>query len=680
MIYKVVDLRYIVFVTLTCIFLTACKTSSFQVKDGETARQLLLYNQSIDFLTKEFNSERDPIKQGKIAAELGDSYRKFNDLPNAEKWYKQAVDLNAGEAALFNLGLAQKGQEKYEDAIRTFEQYQRAVGGGFEGRKQANQCRDAIEWKKAFTKIQVQNLEAINSSSNDYGLEFYKPGQFVFTSSANATGDLKDGWTGEKPSDLFITDSKNGNLTAPVNFGAPVNSIFHESSAVFGKDMKEVYFVRCNQEEKSNQYCHLYYSAFNNEHWSEPVKLNLFPDTVNVYDPYISKDGKLLIVAADPEGNFGQTDLYLCTKADSGWATPQNLGGVINTPGSERFPWLDEKGNLYYSSNGLPGMGGLDIFKALHLKNGFKDPQNLKAPINSGADDFAFRMEKYKPLSAEDTVLSSGYFSSTRAGGKGGDDIYRFRERWINVFALRGKVVEKEYEDPKNPDSKVLGLKKLSNAKVELRTKDDVVIGTATSDTGGNFVFRLEAETDYKLFVSKGGYFANNNTTVSTKGKRNQDSTLINIYTQVELEKIFPTKEIVIPNIYYDYDKATLRPESKQVLDSIKIFFTENPDLTIELGSHTDSRGSDKYNLELSQRRAQSAVDYLIQIGVPKESLIAKGFGETKPVNNCTNGAKCTEEEFQKNRRTTFRVASAKLNLESIEPEDIKVDPKPEDK
>jgi peptidoglycan-associated lipoprotein len=649
------------------------------VKDGKTARELLLFNQSIDFLVKEFNAEKDPAKQLQTALEIADSYRKFNDFANAEKWYKQAVDLNGNDRVLFQLGMAQKQQEKYEEAIKTFEQYQKITAEGFEGRRQANQCREALEWKRAFTRIQVRNLEALNTSSSDYGLEPYKGNQFVFTSSRDdCMGTERDGWTGDKFSDLFVTDKKEGNFTYPANMSTPVNSLAHESSATFSKDFKEMYFIRCMKDEKkSNQYCHLYYTAFNNEHWNEPVKLDLFADTVNVYDPYLSKDGKYLLVAADVKDNFGSTDIYMFTKADSGWGVPQNLGSVINTPGSERYPWLDDKGNLYFSSNGHPGMGGLDIFKSIRLKNGYKEPVNLKAPINSGADDFAFRIDKYKPANGEDTVLYSGYFSSSRKGGKGSDDIYRFEEKWINLFVLKGKTVEKQYEDPENPDSRVLGLKPLSKARVDLKTPEDKILATVFSDTAGNFSFKLQQESDYKLTGGKNGYF-NKNEFVSTKGKRQQDSVLIYVYAQIELEKIFPQKMIVIPNIYYDYDKTVLRPESKLVLDTVFIFFKENPDLTVEIGSHTDSRGSDAYNEKLSQGRAQSVVDYLVEKGIPKERLIAKGYGETKLVNNCGNGVNCSEEEHQKNRRTTFRVVSAKLNLESIEPQDIKVDPKKE--
>lgn len=661
---------------LSFLLIAACKPSKFVVKDGKTAVELKLYSQSLDFLLREFNAEKDPIKQQPKAFEIAESYRRFNDLANAEKWYQKCLDLNGESKALFMLAMMQKQQEKYAEAYKNFEKYQRISSGGFEGRTQANQCREAMEWKKEFSRVSVTNLSAINSPAADYALLPFKNNQFIFSSSRDeSTGSGRDGWTGEKFGDLFVTEKKGNVFTSPSPFPVPINTAAHESSPAFSHDMKEVYFVRCKPDDQSNQFLHICYSAFNNEHWNEPVRLDLFPDTVNVRDPFLSADGKILIVSADAPGGFGGSDLYLFNKIDTGWSAPVNLGGSINTPGSERFPWMDDKYNLYFASNGLPGMGGLDIFKALRVKNTFKEPVNLKAPINSGADDFAFWIDKYKPLNETDTVLYSGYFSSSRSGGKGGDDLYRFEEKWINLYVLKGKILEKNYENPENPDSKVLGTKKLPKAKVDLKTPDDRGLFTAFSDTGGNFSFRLEAETDYKVAAGKNGYF-NNNTFVSTKGKRSRDSTYIYLYAEIELDKIFPQKMIVIPNIYYDYDKATLRPESKLVLDSIMIFFKDNPDLTIEIGSHTDSRGGDEYNQKLSQARAQSVVDYLVEKLILKDRLIAKGYGETAPVNQCKNGVNCTEEEHQKNRRTTFRVASAKLNLESIEPEEIKVVPK----
>ncbi|MCS6935786.1 MAG: OmpA family protein [Chitinophagales bacterium] len=659
------------------LLVAACKTGTFQIKDGNTARALLRYDQAIEMLSREFQAEKDLTKQQQKAFQIAEMCARLNRYAEAEKWYKQSVDLNGGEASLWGYAMMLKQQEKYEDAMRAFDQAMRLSGKTLEARQQMNQCRDALEWKKAFTRLQITNL-SINSAYSDYGLEPFKNNQYVFTSARpESTGGQREQLAGEYTNDLFITDVKTGQFSAAVPFPAPVNTPEFEGSPTFSSDFKEMFFVRCRRDDKSNQYCHVYYTAFNNEHWNEPAKLDLFADTVNVYDPYLSADGKTLLVAADVPDNFGETDIYLFTKTDSGWSAPKNLGSAINTPGSERFPWLDEKGNLYFSSNGLPGMGGLDIFKATRSKTGFKDPQNLRWPINSGADDFAYRIEKYRPAHQQDTILSAGYFTSNRSGGKGSDDVYRFEEKWVNIFVLRGKVVEKKYENPENSESRVLGLQPLPKARVDLKTADDQLLATVQTDTAGKFIFRLEAETDYKLSVSKSNYF-NKNEYLSTKGKRHPDSTYIYLYAEVELEKIFPQKEIVIPNIYYDYDKATLRPESQVVLDSIFIFFKENPDLIIEIGSHTDSRGSDSYNMKLSQARAQSVVDYLVAKGIPADRLLAKGYGETKPVNGCVNGVNCTEEEFQKNRRTTFRVISSKLKLESVEPGNIRVDPKKE--
>lgn len=667
---------------LVCVaMLFSCKVHKFVVKDSKTAVNLKLYNESIGFLLKDFDAEKDPLKKRNIAFELGESYRRYNDYPEAEKWYHKCLELNGEAPALFQYGMMLKQQERYEEAIKVFDEYQRVVPNKFDGRSQAIQCEEALEWKKAFTKFNAGPVDALNTPASDYDLVPFKGDKYVLSSSRDeATGDQRDGWTGEKFADLFITEKKDGSFTPPANFGPPVNTPDHESSATFSKDFKEMYFVRCkDDQQRSNQYCHVYYTAYNNEHWDEPVKLDLFADTVNVYDPYLSKDGKVLLVASDAPGGFGATDLYLIPKVDTGWGTPVNLGGAINTPGSERFPWLDEKGNLYFSSNGLPGMGGLDIFKATRSKKTFKNPVNLKYPINSGADDFAFWIEKYKPANDNDSILMSGYFSSNRPGGKGKDDIYRFEEKWVNIFVLNGKVVEKKYEDSTNPDSKVLGLQRVPYARVDLKGTNGTVLATDTTDKDGNFKFGLNAETDYKLTGMKGGYFSNNDY-ASTKGKRNRDSTYIHLYAQIELEKIFPQKMIVIPNIYYDYDKWDLRPESKLVLDSILIFFKDNPDLTIEIGSHTDSRGTDEYNNNLSQKRAQSVVDYLVEKGVPRDRLTAHGYGKTMLVNNCGTGVPCTEEEHQKNRRTTFRVISAKLNLNSVQPENIKVVPKPDEK
>ncbi|MFN8310155.1 MAG: OmpA family protein [Chitinophagales bacterium] len=675
--------RHISFALLLLILIQGCATTQ-KTRSGSTSFDLKEYAIAAETLQKEFNAEKDPTKKRELANKIADSYRRFNNIKNAAEWYAKAVQ-EGDEQSYFNLGKMQLMLDQPEEAIKTFTKFG-AIDAASKNvaQREIKNAQNAIEWKQAFTKTEVHGVAEINTPKSDYAPVLLK-GNLIFTSSNdNATGNFINEWTGEKQADLYSSEKKNGKWSTPQNFSPVLNTAEYEGSCTFSKDGNEIYFTRCKGvdesnkkiKDKKNEFCKIYFSRYANGSWAEAEPLNLFPDTVNVGQPALSRDGKTLFVSSDMKAGFGGHDLYYFSKTDSGWSAPANAGQYVNTSGDEYFPWLDDRGNLYFASNGLPGMGGLDIFKATRSKTLWKDPQNLRYPINSGADDFAFIIEKYKPSNEEDSILMSGYFSSSRQGGRGGDDIYHFEEKWRNTFVLKGKILTKQFENPENPDSKILGMQPVKAARVDLKNPEsDAVLASVLTDGGGNFTFPLQKETDYKLTANAYGFFSKSDV-VSSKGKRNQDSTVITIYKDLELEKIFTQKEIVIPNIYYDYDKAALRPESKNVLDSILVFFNENKDLSIEIGSHTDSRGSDAYNQKLSQARAQSVVDYLIGKGVAKERLVAVGYGETKPVNNCTNGANCTEEEFQKNRRTTFRITGSKQKIESVEPENITVDPK----
>jgi outer membrane protein OmpA-like peptidoglycan-associated protein len=669
--------RILSYILIFSLFYPSCKTKRLSVKNGEDAFNRKLYHTATQLLEKEYLSEKNPLKKQNKAMLLGYAYEKNNQPEKAAGWFQKAAKEsgNYTSEAYFKLGQMLKMQELYDSAILTFNTAGK-LGGNFNIRKEIKSCRDAIKWKNEFSRIRVYNLEKINSPYSDYAPALFS-GKLVFTSSrSECQGEAINGWTGEKFGDLFIAGKTLTGLYAnAVPFSKELNTTAYDGTACFSADGKNLFFTRCHAAEKTSQYCHIYFSTFDGVNWSEPLMLELFPDTFNVGQPAISKSGKLLVVSSDYNG-FGGKDIFYFTKTDTGWSKPSNASGTVNTPGDEMFPWLDEKDNLYFASNGLPGMGGLDIFKATRMKNGWKQAENLKSPINSGADDFAYIIEKYKPHHSEDTVLMSGFFSSSRKGGKGSDDLYRFEELWLNLYEVRGRVVAKQYENPENPESRVLGMAPLRLAKCELRTVTGDSVAAFITDTGGAFFFTLQPNTSYNIIVSRNEYFSNS-APVSTVGKKSRDSLLIIQYVEIELEKIFTTKEIVIPNIYYDYDKATLRPESKTVLDSLVVFFKVNNAINVEIGSHTDSRGSDEYNQKLSQARAQSVVDYLIEKGIDRLRLIAKGYGESRPVNGCTNGVNCSEEEHQKNRRTTFRVTATHFTIESVEPTQIRIDPKP---
>lgn len=672
-------MRNILILLSVLLFVASCKTNSTIIKNGEDAYERKLYSNAAQLLESEFRAEKNPIKKQAKAMLLASSHEKNNEPIKAANWYKKASEEsgNATAEAYFKLGQMLKMQELYDSAIAMFKMSNK-TGGGFNTRKEIKSSRDAINWQSDFTRTKVYNLENINSTYSDFSPAILS-GKLLFTSSRPAAeGDAINGWTGEKFGDLFIAGkTSSGTFANPIPFSKETNTVAYEGTATFSADGKNMFFTRCQAAEKANQYCHIFFSTFDGISWSEPQRLELFPDSFNVGQPTISKSGKLLVVSSDYNG-FGGKDIFYFTKNDTGWSKPANASGTINTTSDEMFPWLDDKDNLYFASNGFSGMGGLDIFKAQRTKNGWALAENLKAPINSGADDFGYIIEKYRPLNDKDTILKSGYFASSRKGGKGSDDIYRFEELWLNEYEVKGKVLAKKFESPENPESKVLGFEPLRLAKCILKTTQGDSISQFVTDTSGTFFFSLQPNTSYVIYASKNDYFSNT-ANVSTIGKKSRDTILISQYVEIELEKIFTSKEIVIPNIYYDYDKATLRPESKIILDSLFAFFKINNAINIEIGSHTDSRGSDEYNLKLSQARAQSVVDYLIEKGINKSRLEAKGYGETRPVNGCINGVNCTEEEHQKNRRTTFRVTATNFSLESIEPTQIKVDPKPED-
>lgn len=648
------------FLLLNCIYLFSCK-AVFKLESGQQAIELNRFSAAAEMLKAAYERENNPAEKRRLAEQIGDAYQAQAQYEAARDWYRKSLDMGSSLPVKFKFGLMQKACEQYEEAFRTFTSYQSEAAGGFEGKKQAEQCREAIDWKKDLSRWRVSPLSSCNSPVSDYGLMPMNQ-QWLFVSERpSAAGSLRNEWNGQLQTNLWLW---NGSTVD--SFPVPVNTADAEGQACLSPDGRELLFTRCPINDTRHEACDIMISRKEGDTWTTPERLELMDDSVNVGDPFITRDGKQLFFSARAPGGYGQTDLYISERNAGGWGVPKNLGTSVNTLYSERFPFVDEKGQLYFASDGWPGMGGLDIFKSAKTVKGWAAPQNLRHPINSGADDFGWVTSLYKPAGEKDTVLRAGYFSSNRRGGKGSDDIYRAEEIWRNTFQLNGLIVQKKYADTTKPETLLPGLMPLAKARIEIRLTGDTARVVLASDALGKFSCPLLEEKDYQIAVTRNGYFSGS-ATVSTRGKKHRDSTLITLYTEVELERIFPQREIVIPNIYYDYDKTTLRPESMVVLDSLFGFFLQNPDLTIEIGSHTDSRGSDAYNARLSQGRAQSVVDYLIAKGLPPNRLLAKGYGESKLTNRCANGVNCTEEEHQLNRRTTFRVVSQDFILESVE-------------
>lgn len=673
---------YIYLAIITIALSLASCGGSGKAKNGMTLFQEKNYTLAIPQLKNEYKEAQVPLLRGEKAFYVAESYRLSGDFKNAEGWYAEAIKQGYDAIATYNYAITLKANEKYKQAIEQFTNYARLEPFNKEKAfDQIKACNLAMRWEKERTNLDLQNL-SINTNASEYGPVVTPTGDLVFTSDrVDATGNDTYGWTGEKFSDLYLSKKQtDGSFSGVVSLAAELNSGFNEGTPTFSRDGNEVYFTRCGSQGKgADDYCAIYISRLQSlGGWSNPEKLLLFDaDTFNVGHPFLSKDGKYLLFAAEAPGGYGGKDLYISILQAGSWTAPRNLGVEINTAGNEVFPFVDDQGTLYFSSDGHDGLGGLDIFSAPANGGTWSKPENLKLPINSGADDYGIWLTKSKPKDANDPVRMSGFFSSNRPGGKGKDDIYQFQLSNENLFVLEGVILEKIFENPSDPNSKVIDFQPVNEANITLKkyAPGFPVVATLSSDKYGRFGYDLTKETDYYVSGEKEG-FLKQSAKFSTKGLRDLKNITIPVKVKLIVERIYEDREIVIPNIYYDYDKTTLRPESYPVLDSLYSLFAENPTIVVEIGAHTDSRGSNEYNLTLSQGRAASVVTYLISKGIPAARLKAVGYGESNPVNKCVDGVECTEEEYQLNRRTTFKILAEKFNLESITPDDIRVDPK----
>lgn len=633
-----------------------------KVRDGRFAYERKQYAVAVNLLEKEYKKEKSRVIKGQLAFLMGESLKNMNRPLEASRWYKTAYDNGYGVDALREYAYSLKAAEQYEEAMNTFKELGIEIGSPYEYRREIAACKVALGWlaeeRKAF-RIQEAPF---NTRWAEFAPVPYLDDRLVFTSDRpEATGDQTYNWTGNDYSDLFLVELPTGK---PIPFPPPISTEANEGTASFSADFSKMVFTRCTGQKKEDQYCRLFYSENKGDRWTIPVELPFQQEGVNYGHPALSADGNTLYFSCNSSDGWGGFDIWTTQWSNGEWSEPSLLGRTINTIGNEKFPFLDGD-TLYFASDWHTGMGGLDIFKTWKLPNGAWVPvQNLKPPINSGSDDFALVIDRRTPV--EEGVLYRGWFSSNRPGGSGSDDIYAF-ERVVlppqppqpepaqveYKMILNGYVLEKIYAETDNPDSKVLGRRPLAGAEVKVffgkRTK------TFTTGEDGLFSFELEENQDYVIQASKQGYLKGE-TTFSTVGIGKDPNNPVQTFeVEIVLDKVFVNKEIVLEDIYYDFDKWDIRPDARPTLDRLARLLQLNPDIRIMLASHTDCRGTDRYNQELSQKRAQAAVDYLISKGIAPDRLIAKGFGESQPKVNCIC-SRCTEEEHQLNRRTTFTI------------------------
>jgi peptidoglycan-associated lipoprotein len=566
------------------------------------------YFDSIDLFKDAYSktSKSDKNTRTELVFMIAECYRLTNDPKNAETWYKLAVKSSYSKPeAQYYLAESYKKNGKYQQAIDEFKKYKQIAPSDSKADQEIRSCELSIEWLRNPEAYKVEELKELNSRESDFSPAYARDdfGVVYFTSSRDdAAGNKTHGATGQSFTDIFESRvDKKSKWSTPVPVEI-INSDFEEGTPDFSSDYREIYFTRCEAGKRERKGCEIMYSKRTGDTWGEPKNLGILPDSAVAAHPALSPDGLTLYFVSDIEGGFGKKDIWKSTRTKEGdtWSKPVNLGPDINTSGDELFPYCREDGTLYFASDGQIGMGGLDIFSAKPQPDGSWVIKNLKPPINSFADDFGIAFENQE---------ERGIFSSTRKG-KGDDDLYSFELPPLK-FNVTGLVKDEKSGAP------------IPGSLVQLIASDGSNLQAETGNSG-DFKFALKASVDYIFLASKRGYL-NGKEKETTKGQeKSRDFMVTILLTAID-------KPIELPNILYDFGKWDLRPESMVSLDKLVETLLDNPNVTIELMSHTDSRDTEVYNQELSQRRAQVVVQYLIDKGIATERLYPKGYGESTP-------------------------------------------------
>ena len=641
---------------------------TYKIKSGEEAFEVKQYAVAAEMLNEEYTESASASEKARKAYMLGRSYEMMNNPREAVKWYGIAAQDNYGAEALVRYAENLARLERYEEAIEAYGQAMSLTGDPTAYRPQVTACRQASTWKANSDKSEYDvSPVSFNSAASDYAPYVMGPDIVLFTSDRpNGSNDTYK-WTGRGFSDIYIAHVNTNSVEV---FDQEINSDFNDGTVAMNSDRRLIYFSRCYDNGGLDQYCKLVVSAKQGEAWTEAEILPFVKEEVNYGHPALSANDSVLIFSCnDPEG-IGGYDLYYSELGESGWAEPVLFSSRINTSGDEKFPSLHHD-TLYFSSNHHVGMGGLDIFKTYISQSGdWTPPINLKAPVNSGWDDFGFVVDTFATLRGNE--LQKGYFSSSRESANGSDDVYSYKrirktveevvagnpvdtvEKPINYeLFLAIRVLEPVLVDPSDPNSERRGKRPLERARVNI---NEGMIGRQfRTDEAGYVILKADYDSEYFIEARFRGFLARKASFDATTIEKDPDEPTKTYNIELVLEPIFKGEEIILQNIYYDLDKWDIREDAEPALNELASILRDNPAIRIELGSHTDCRADDEYNLELSQKRAQSAVDYLTSRGIDASRMIARGYGETNFAVNCECGS-CTEEQHQANRRTTFKI------------------------
>lgn len=601
-------------------------------KKADVEFEFLRYAKAIEHYEKGIKKKRDVH----ALENLADSYFFTNELDKAKPLYEEILSgSESGSKINFKYGRLLMSSGDYNGAINQFEIYLDKYPGDVVAEMLISSCRSINERFRDTTLYELAPLH-----TGDFTAAFspvdYQNG-IVFSGEKEVfRGSKQNPWTGNSYLDLYYMEKDTGgNWLSPVLLEGDVNGRFHEGPATFTEDGSLVYFTRSNYykrkmvvDEQGENNLKIFRASLVNGIWTNLEELPFNSDDYSCGHPTISADGNTLYFVSDMPGGYGGTDIYKSVLENGTWSKPENLGDVINTSGNELFPYIHSDGTLYFSSNAHNSMGGLDVFLTYFYNGRWMEPENLNYPLNTTKDDFGYVLNS-------DNV--TGFVSSSRSDK---DEVYSF-EKKAPVFNLYGRARKKGTDIP------------VEGVTVEITKGSNNEVITMVSGKDGKFHYKLNSEEEYHLLCTKLGCFTRTDR-ISTVGLKYSE----NFYADFEVEEIVLNKPIVLENIYYDFDRWEIRQDAAAELDKLVKLLQDNPTICIEMGSHTDARGTDNYNMVLSDKRALAAVRYLISKGISAQRLSWKGYGETVPVNECVNKVPCTEEQHQMNRRTEFKVTS----------------------
>lgn len=608
--------RLFLLVVISCFVMWPGETSgqNRRLESAEQAFELHQYHEAIDLYRRAYDRIDDREKRTELLFKIALCYEYTNNHRMAEAWFNRAYRGNYPDPVVrLHLAEAMMKNEKFEEALEHYQAYADEDPDSWRASRGIASARLAMEMVEDPEPHDVEDVRRFNSRYDDYTPAFgdHRGQILIFASSReDAVGDDEDPWTGNQHTSFFVSfQDRAGDWDRPELLdNGPINTEYNEGAPSVNASATEMYFTRCVRADGVDMGCRIFKASREGANWVNPSEVTLTDDSlVTVGHPAISPDGLELYFVSDMEGSIGERDIWVVKRNSTGdqFGRPENLGEVINTEGKEMFPYVREDGTLYFASNGHPGMGGLDIFKTTQGPDGWRKPENIGYPLNSPADDFGI---VFKQGDEE-----SGFLSSNR-GRRGTYDIYSFYLPPVE-FLISG-VIRNDSTQQEVP-----------GASVQL-VGDDGSLNQAESDQDGMYHFdasMVRENTSYEIIVNKSGYFSGS-AQESTKGLERSREFEVDIAIAP-----IPETAIELPEILYEFDSWELQPQFRDSLQGLVQTMEENPNLVIELASHTDSRGTHEYNDTLSQKRAEAVVDFLVEQGIAEERLEAKGYGKRQP-------------------------------------------------